>query len=210
MKKEKGSKQREQHMQRPGGWLGGKLQSIQEGEEARALIEAEVGWALNARLRRGHRKKWPKAKEARTMGEPRAHRLSHPPVWAWNLEQVASPLRAWVFTPNERGITIPILPRFLQIRENLSTACKRPVPVQKTSPQMMTTVLLSTAMEFLGFPIISCFWNICHCWNLVADKLEWTPKVLGKIYLREANPCVCSFPIIWERTPGFHRNLVWE
>ena len=54
MKEEKeGSRQREQHVQRPMGWFRGKLQNIQEGkEEAGTLTEAEVGRALGARQRR--------------------------------------------------------------------------------------------------------------------------------------------------------------
>lgn len=48
-----------------------------------------------------------------------------------NLEQVTSPLRAWVFTPSERGVPIPISPRLLKIREDLSTVRKRPYPNAK-------------------------------------------------------------------------------
>lgn len=54
MKEEKeGSRQREQHMQRPRGWFRGELQNIQEGkEEAGTLTAAEVGTAVGARQRR--------------------------------------------------------------------------------------------------------------------------------------------------------------
>ena len=50
------SKQREQHVQRPRGWLREKLENIQEAEgRGQSSERGRGGRALGARLRRGHK-----------------------------------------------------------------------------------------------------------------------------------------------------------
>lgn len=53
---EEGSRQREQHVQRPRGWLREKLENVQGGEGRGQSSERGRGdRALGARLRRGHK-----------------------------------------------------------------------------------------------------------------------------------------------------------
>ena len=98
MKREKeGSRQREQHMQRPRGWLREELQSIGKG---RGQSSDRHGERQGARLRRGHRRHGLNQREPGPWG---SSELAGSPILQWELGTLSKlPLLS------EPGFSLPV------------------------------------------------------------------------------------------------------
>lgn len=74
---------------------------------------------------------------------------------------------------------------------------------------MMSTVTFNAGCGVSPLAHYCLFLEHLLLLKLGSRQLGVDPNVFRENFkLREAKPCICSFPVVWVRTPGFHGNLV--